>query len=481
MKRFYVLNLLVIFTLTSTLFAQDFSGDWSIDYVTPDNEFVPNSTGSRTISVAALEEDSFVALAAHFGEESYYLAAYKNAAHATGLLGTYEYGPTEKQTKWIDGFSQVFLDRPKDLASFGGFVYVANNDETHSILAFELKEDSIYTAPHRFKTGDRDIWAIDIDKSGHVFVTVVGDSTTAGSVLVLDDPISSGWNSQGSAGTILHEIVLPSAGQARGVTVNADGSLLYVSNFLTREVYCYVGNPTDGYEQLESFNFDANTTFETEGVVLEVGPLGLQFIDPNNLLFVAHDAMFTRSEGYNYGRYYVLNPNSGEILDTIDVAEWNKSQSGVYNNPDSLGTASGYAATYNLDFDENLNLYAAAYYGWSIEKWQYSEDLPVIELTITDIESNLETIPNNISLEQNYPNPFNPSTTIEFQVDSKNDVQLSIFNVNGELVTRLLNSTNLNAGTYKYTFDASNLSSGNYFYKLRVGDRILTKKMTLLK
>ncbi len=481
MKKSYIFTLL--FSFLSFTHAQTFDGDWSVEYVTPDDGtlLVPNSIGSRTISVAATEENSFVALATHFGTESYYLVGYKNASHESGILGTYEYGPTEKKTKWIDGFSQAFLEGPRDLASLGNIVYVANNDADHNILAFELREDSVYSYPQRYKTGDRDIWAIDIDDAGHVFVTIAGDSTTPGSVLIFDDPNSSGWNSQGSTGTLLHEIVLPDAGTARGITVNNDGSILYVSNFLTRDIYCYIGDPIDGYTQSLGFNFDANTTFDVVDVTLEVGPWGLQYMDSKNLLFVGHDASFTRNEAYNYGRYYIINPNSGEILDTINVAEWNFSKTGVYNTPDTLGTASGYAATYNLDFDENFNIYAAAYYGWSIEKWLYSGELPTIEVTITSVEILNETIPNDISLGQNYPNPFNPSTTIEFELNKEHEVDLAIYNLNGELVTKLVSSSKLNSGIYKVTFDASNLSSGNYFYTLKVGDNVITKKMTLLK
>jgi hypothetical protein len=89
-------------------------------------------------------------------------------------------------------------------------------------------------------------------------------------------------------------------------------------------------------------------------------------------------------------------------------------------------------------------------------------------------------IPASYSLEQNYPNPFNPSTTIRFSIPEAGLVSLSIYNVIGEKVGEMLNSE-MNAGTYEYTFDASKYSSGVYFYSIKSGNFVQTKKMMLLK
>jgi len=200
-----------------------------------------------------------------------------------------------------------------------------------------------------------------------------------------------------------------------------------------------------------------------------------------NLLFVAHDASFTGGDGYNYGRIYIANPNNGEVLDTINTAEWNFAIEGQYDNHNPKNNASGYTSNYSVDFDENFNLYTQSWYGWTADKWIYSGILPTIELTITGVEKIDELIPNEISLQQNYPNPFNPSTTIEFSLSKEQNITLSVYNINGELISDLIKSSNFSSGTYKITFDASKLASGNYFYKLKVGNNMLTKKMTLLK
>ena len=92
---------------------------------------------------------------------------------------------------------------------------------------------------------------------------------------------------------------------------------------------------------------------------------------------------------------------------------------------------------------------------------------------------------NKIELYQNYPNPFNPSTTIKYnipdlQTHSHASVHLSIYDILGREVATLVNEKQ-NPGLYEVTLDGGNLSSGIYYYRLRVGNNINSKKMILLK
>lgn len=91
-----------------------------------------------------------------------------------------------------------------------------------------------------------------------------------------------------------------------------------------------------------------------------------------------------------------------------------------------------------------------------------------------------EVLPNVILLEQNYPNPFNPTTAISYSLNEAMPVQLSVFNMNGQKVATLVNSTQ-NAGVYNVNFNAANLASGLYIYRLSTPNGILTRKMTLMK
>lgn len=84
------------------------------------------------------------------------------------------------------------------------------------------------------------------------------------------------------------------------------------------------------------------------------------------------------------------------------------------------------------------------------------------------------------SLEQNYPNPFNPSTTIKYNIIEKGLVSIKIYNTLGSEVATLVEEVKP-AGTYTANFNASNLSSGVYFYQLKAGKFVQTKKMLMLK
>lgn len=93
----------------------------------------------------------------------------------------------------------------------------------------------------------------------------------------------------------------------------------------------------------------------------------------------------------------------------------------------------------------------------------------------------LSDIPKEIELQQNYPNPFNPTTTIEYGVPEQSVVSLEVFNMLGKKVATLINRETKSAGSYSVQFDASQLASGLYLYRLKVGDAIITKKLTLIK
>ena len=99
-------------------------------------------------------------------------------------------------------------------------------------------------------------------------------------------------------------------------------------------------------------------------------------------------------------------------------------------------------------------------------------------------------LPDKYDLHQNYPNPFNPSTTIKYQIPELSIVTLKVLDVLGNEVATLVNEEKP-AGTYEVEFDASSLSgfvsakggyaSGVYFYQLKAGSFIETKKMVLLR
>jgi len=89
-------------------------------------------------------------------------------------------------------------------------------------------------------------------------------------------------------------------------------------------------------------------------------------------------------------------------------------------------------------------------------------------------------LPSQYILAQNYPNPFNPSTNISYSIPNAEHVYLKIYDVLGKEVATLVDAAQ-GTGNYSVSFNAENLSSGIYFYTLKAGNFIKTKKMLLLR
>lgn len=100
----------------------------------------------------------------------------------------------------------------------------------------------------------------------------------------------------------------------------------------------------------------------------------------------------------------------------------------------------------------------------------------------TGISNNKNIYPEQPGLFQNYPNPFNPNTIIKFDIYvDLSRVNLVIYDVLGNEISRLVNNQLFHRGSYSVSFDGSNLPSGVYLYKLTSGDFAETKKMLLVK
>ena len=109
-----------------------------------------------------------------------------------------------------------------------------------------------------------------------------------------------------------------------------------------------------------------------------------------------------------------------------------------------------------------------------------------------------ENLVTEFKLNQNYPNPFNPSTRIQYQISpgtqltqgagSNSHVSLKVYDILGNEIATLVNEYKP-TGSYEVEFSARggqesgirNLASGIYFYQLKAGDYLETKKMLLLR
>ena len=112
----------------------------------------------------------------------------------------------------------------------------------------------------------------------------------------------------------------------------------------------------------------------------------------------------------------------------------------------------------------------------------YNTDTPQWEnngmFILTALESR-NVVPQNIALNT-YPNPFNPVTTLSFSVPNEGMLQLSIYNISGQLVSELAHELHT-PGNYNYSWNADAFSSGVYFARLNINNTFYTQKLVLMK
>ena len=95
-------------------------------------------------------------------------------------------------------------------------------------------------------------------------------------------------------------------------------------------------------------------------------------------------------------------------------------------------------------------------------------------------------LPTVYKLEQNYPNPFNPCTTVSFDLPNDAAVNLTIYNIKGQLIRRFTGKKDNFWVKTDIVWDGKDeqgkaVPSGVYFYRLSYGKHSVTKKMLLLR
>lgn len=149
----------------------------------------------------------------------------------------------------------------------------------------------------------------------------------------------------------------------------------------------------------------------------------------------------------------------------------------------AVGSMFGIEVDYNDDDDGGDRDTKIKYYTTIDDSWQNPSTFGTAVLagpTRTDVEENVDAVVSTYELKQNYPNPFNPTTTIEFNIPKADQIKLSIYDILGRRVTTLVDER-MEAGVHTVSFDAGKFASGVYIYSLQTSDRVINKKMMLLK
>ncbi len=194
------------------------------------------------------------------------------------------------------------------------------------------------------------------------------------------------------------------------------------------------------------------------------------------------------SRGYVY---QVSDPSNPLFLQTIEKTDFYHQFLDVnsYNNYLYL-TESTYGVRI-FDIGDAQNIEEIAYYrnlgalrtdAFSNNFYVASRELG-LEIVRNDLVTAVEqenAFPTEFALSQNYPNPFNPSTSIQYAVSSRQFVTLRVYDVLGRKIATLVNEEKP-AGNYEIKYNGEGLTSGIYFYQLRAGNYIETKKMVLIR
>jgi hypothetical protein len=91
-----------------------------------------------------------------------------------------------------------------------------------------------------------------------------------------------------------------------------------------------------------------------------------------------------------------------------------------------------------------------------------------------------EVNPSSVRLEQNYPNPASNSTRIDFTIQERTHIELTVYNALGSKISELINKE-MDPGSYSTILDAGNLANGPYICVLKAGHFVEVRKFVILK
>ncbi|MCU0428186.1 MAG: T9SS type A sorting domain-containing protein [Candidatus Kapabacteria bacterium] len=91
-----------------------------------------------------------------------------------------------------------------------------------------------------------------------------------------------------------------------------------------------------------------------------------------------------------------------------------------------------------------------------------------------------EAIPSVTRLEQNTPNPFENETTIHFGLSKPSTVSLTIYDVFGREIVKVIEHQRFNAGNHSFVVVMNSLPSGTYSYRLATDKGAYTRQMMLV-
>jgi len=208
----------------------------------------------------------------------------------------------------------------------------------------------------------------------------------------------------------------------------------------------------------------------------EVSPEGYYEVEKNNLQFVKSDApIIARAPELNItllNNAYELEWNGGDYQQAASYILEKSGNNGSFTSVFTVQADNSSEKTCSY-LDGRDKASEVLYYRIK----QVNSDGSVVyssQVKVGQGESE------SFTLKQNYPNPFNPKTSIDVELLEDSDIEVTIYNLEGEEIDKLYKGF-LAKGLHKFEFNAKEFPSGVYIYKVSTPRYSLSKKMILTK
>jgi hypothetical protein len=287
---------------------------------------------------------------------------------------------------------------------------------------------------------------------------------------------------------------------------NSEKSRTFINKTLIDGGYLLIEYIVQGWDgsawvnaYMYSYTYDENNNRIEELIQSWDGSVWVNYSKSSNTYNLNNNLIETLGQGWNGSAWvnsskssntYNLSNNLIETLgqiwdDSTWVNSWKDSFTYDGNNNRTewltqswVGTAWVNSAKQTYTYDGNNNLTEWLRQSWYGSNWlNFSKE--IYSYLPTGIEQFLEKV-SSFRLAQNYPNPFNPGTKIKFTIADLGFTILKVYDILGNEIATLLDEYK-QAGTYEVEWNATGLPSGIYFYQLKAGEFIETKKMVLMK
>ncbi len=296
-----------------------------------------------------------------------------------------------------------------------------------------------------------------LNEYGHFTVNITTNlSSPAGAVVELTDGTNTYTETSDDTGVVLLSEVLPG-------TYNLTASLPDCNIHEQQNIVIVNGD---------------NTPVDVTLDEILIAPTNVQWLNNDRILVWQHgDRLYgTRTDGESAlveGSSYVERDSDNEederqfMYFRVEIDIINQTTS------DTFFTVTGF------NIGEQLTATITAVYETG------TAAAPDFDFTFEEVANDPDDVNLVTELKGNYPNPFNPTTHIEFSLKKAGNVELAVYNINGQKV-RTLVSEEMEADNHKVTWNGkddrgNSVSSGVYFYRLQTSEVSQTKKMLMLK